>query len=549
MLSFKLVPVLVASAVLSAAAIASAAAPAVVPAAQVPGMRDLGPLGAATPVRIAVLVRYQHEAELEQLVAAQADPSSPMYHRFLSQAGFRSYFSATASEYALTVSALRRAGFTIASEYDNRTLVDAIAPAFTVERTFATQLHRVTQPGGGVGYANVGPATIPATMPYVKGIAGLDNRHAWTPSIAHAAAAPPMVPGDAKLVGPDGGFSPEALRRAYDFPVVHGFDGAGVKIADFMDGAPIASDVSTFLTHFGLKQTGPFTIVPVDGGCGKSCADNYSADFDVEWIAAMAPGASIYEYQLPALYLTETIDGFNKIISDDIVDVVHIPFGICEGLAPNYATIVTAVLKQGSATGISFSTLSAGGAPSCGAGYPLVPETPADSSVVLGSGLSFLATDASGEWLAETASPASSGGVSIIEPVPAAQRAIKGVKKAGRNVPDLTVPQLINGNGASAYLLGKWDGDSFYNVVTSQTAGMIGEWVQMSGHRLGPIDLTLYHIFSANGFGSSASPLFRDIIFGCDGTYDNEPICARSGYDTLTGIGSPDAFNLGEALQ
>jgi kumamolisin len=558
MLSFKLLPVLVASAVLSVATIASAAVSAVIPAAQVLGMQDLGPLGAATPVRIAVLVRYQHEAELEQLVGAQADPSSPMYHHFVSEAQFRSYFSPTVSEYALAVSALRRAGFTIAGEYPNRTLVDAIAPAFTVERTFATQLHRFEQPGGGVGYANVSPATIPATMPYVKGIAGLDNRSASAPAVAHTAGAQPALSGDAQLIGPDGGFSPHVSRRAYDFPGPHGFDGTGVRVGEIAQGYLYASDLATFLAEFGITRKGPPpTVVPVDGPCNITEACSlYDSETDVEWLSALAPGADIYLYQVNNTtdFAVGALDGYNRVVSDNFVDVVNITneYSICEALEVNLVLLQNEIFEQGSATGMTFVS----NAQSCQAPYTNLPTEPADSPGVLGVTESTLFTDAHGNRVAETALLSEGGGVSALEPAPPEQLAIKGVNRSGRNAPDIATALFANGTGRSEYArtpagsAPRWIGGAFIpETNNAAVADMVAEWVQMSGGRLGAVDLTLYDIFAANGYSDAKGPLFDDITSGCIGTYDGKAICARPGYDVATGIGAPDGFDLGMALR
>ena len=67
------------------------------------GVRDLGPAPASTRVQIAVILNCHHQAELDRLVEAQADPRSHLYHHVSS----RHFSSARTSR--------RRPGSTVAS--------------------------------------------------------------------------------------------------------------------------------------------------------------------------------------------------------------------------------------------------------------------------------------------------------------------------------------------------------------------------------------------------------------------------------------------------
>ena len=88
----------------------SAAAAATVPTetGTLTGVRDLGRAPASVTVRIAVVLNYHNEAELDRLTEAQADPDSPLYHRFLTPSQFAAYFSATPTEYGRVIAALQR---------------------------------------------------------------------------------------------------------------------------------------------------------------------------------------------------------------------------------------------------------------------------------------------------------------------------------------------------------------------------------------------------------------------------------------------------------
>src|SRR5438270_7150228 len=104
---------------------------------------DLGRRAANAPVRVSLTLNYNHEAELEQFIAAQSAPRAP--HNFLTKDQFNNYYAPTAQQEQAVVDALRSAGFSIVHRYSNRTIVDANAPSAVVERFFSTQMHTVSQ--------------------------------------------------------------------------------------------------------------------------------------------------------------------------------------------------------------------------------------------------------------------------------------------------------------------------------------------------------------------------------------------------------------------
>ncbi|MDQ2872249.1 MAG: S53 family serine peptidase [Candidatus Eremiobacteraeota bacterium] len=128
---------------------------------------DRGRRAASAPVRVTVLLRYNHQDELDQFVASQAGAG----HHYLSDAEFNATYAPTAQQEGAVVTSLQAAGFTVTHRYPNRTLVDAVAPASRVEQLFHTEMHTVAQGRFGQRYTNVAPATLPAAIaPYVKDV-------------------------------------------------------------------------------------------------------------------------------------------------------------------------------------------------------------------------------------------------------------------------------------------------------------------------------------------------------------------------------------------
>jgi Pro-kumamolisin, activation domain len=125
---------------------------------------DGGRRSSSAPVSVAITLRYNNQAQLDQFVADVSDPHSGSYRHFLTQAQFNSQFAPTAQQEAALVQSLQKAGFTVTQRSANRTIVDATAPSATVERYFSTEMHTVHQGKYGDRFANLKPATVPAEI-------------------------------------------------------------------------------------------------------------------------------------------------------------------------------------------------------------------------------------------------------------------------------------------------------------------------------------------------------------------------------------------------
>ena len=218
-------------------------------------------------------------------------------------------------------------------------------------------------------------------------------------------------------------------------------------------------------------------------------------------------------------------------------------------LVPDVGDCHGTALKQGAAEGIAFESIEYFGCRFSQAGgnggkpYPRpFPQVPADNPYGLGIGASSVLEDGSAHVISETGSGLSGGGISVLFPPPSSQRKIDGVDTSGRDDPDFALPGVVNGSGPSA-LTGGWDGGQLVSN-NAPAAGLLATYVQMKKSRLGAFDVTLYALLHKEGYGST----FSDIVRGCSGT-TGKPICATSGYDLVTGVGSFDGYLLGELLK
>ena len=304
-------------------------------------MRHVSVATTTTEVRLAVVLKYRNQAQLDALRTSQSDPASPLYAHWLSAEQFLENFAPSASDYAATVATLQGAGFQIGQTYPNRTVIDVLGPAPVVDRYFQTQIANVQQPGSGLRYANVRPAFLPPALARtVEGVIGFDNlREFQTDHVFADRSAPPLNRPYAKLgpplFGPDEGFGPYGFVSAYDFPVQHQipgapagttYDGTGHAVGVVIDSDYLDSDLAGFLKYFNVTRTGPPTSrVLIDGGPKPVInGDTIETTLDVETVTGTAPGIKLYVYEPDELSYVAIIDTYNHAASDDKVDVVEL---------------------------------------------------------------------------------------------------------------------------------------------------------------------------------------------------------------------------------
>jgi subtilase family serine protease len=211
--------------------------------------------------------------------------------------------------------------------------------------------------------------------------------------------------------------------------------------------------------------------------------------------------------------------------------------------------------------------------------YPTV-EWPASDPLVTGVGGTYLCTDPNNNVarVADTSIPPSScsahpgdaevgwtfsgGGFSRVFPTPAYQNALPAGSTIGttRGVPDVAF-QASAGTGGLVYITLPPDGSSglicsggvpcstgWYDIggtslATPQWAGLVAIADQLNGGGLGPINTALYKIGADS---TRYANDFYDIVDGNNGA-DAPQIPgypATTGWDPVTGLGTPNAANL-----
>ncbi len=329
-----------------------------------------------------------------------------------------------------------------------------------------------------------------------------------------------------------GGMYPAKIKQAYGFP--SNYQGAGeiIAILDAGDDPNIEWDLNVFSKQFSLPActtaNGCFTKLFSDGR--KPPGDSSWAietSLDVEWAHAIAPQAKIVLIESEdAFSLYNAITYANNL--NPKPSVISMSWGNSEFNGENFYDEVFFA-------GVNIPRFAAMGDGGEGPWYP------AASPYVVGVGGTQITTDNNGNYVSETAWSGSGGGVSAYETEPAFQTAFVIAQPNGmRGTPDVT----YNASGSTAYAVydsyneGGWIQVAGTSAGTPQWAALVAIMMSAKHGGFNNINGSLYSV--AREYSLS---LFHDITTGTNGNCGYY-CTARSGYDYVSGIGSPNAANL-----
>ena len=391
-----------------------------------------------------------------------------------------------------------------------------------------------------------------------------------------------------------------------------GDEGQGVTIAiiDSFGNPNMASDLANFDTQFGLPhmcgepgascgagiptfthlfwngKTEVKSPPPKSKGTGQQARDAWTLEtsLDVEWAHAIAPEANILNVTTnPAETLG--VQGFPAMMDAEqfIVDhqqatVITQSFGAAEESFASTQSLLNLrhAFVSAAANGVTMLASSGDGGTANILKQPVknpkvIPfptvEWPASDPLVTGVGGTYLCTDpTTGLGIDSTDPPvncqvtpptreigwiASGGGFSHVFATPTYQNALPpGSTAIGpmRGVPDVAFQAssrtgpLVYDTGASA---GGWFVVGGTSCSSPQFAGLVAIADQIAGHGLGQINPTLYQLADSANYSSD----FFDVTTGnnqLDPAVPGYP--ATTGWDPVTGLGTPNAANLVPAL-
>jgi subtilase family serine protease len=511
-----------------------------VPALQKPAV--LSAAASDKPLQLSVALKLRNESALDNLLKGQNDPTSPLYHKYLTPQQFTDSFGPTMDSVNQVENYLRSQGLSVGSVSPNHTLIHVSSSVAQAEKAFHTSIADYSLNGQTVYAPSVNPL-IPASLSSViQSIIGLDNASQEHPMLSQQAAA-----------GPAGGFTPSDIRSAYDAnPLLKDADGTGQTVAIFEESGYIPSDINTYLSYYNLGAP-KYSNVFVDNATNTPDANSREVELDMQLLSAVAPGAK----QL--IYIGTTgADIYNKIATDDLAKIVTTSWGACESYrgTANLAAWDN-IFKQFSAQGQTFFAATGdSGAYDCG-DTNLAVDSPADDPNAIGVGGTSLTLSSSGGYGSETAwsdptdttqgpkGAGGGGGYSTFFAKPSYQTGPGVDSNPMRHVPDVALAGAFH--SYSSYCTATvanctatgWRTVGGTSCGAPIWAGFVADTMEyLTNHHhptAGSVNQGIYWLFNTH----QPFPAYHDITTGNNLYYNAGP-----GYDLATGVGTPDVWNI-----
>jgi subtilase family serine protease len=319
-------------------------------AAEMAGESEIAP---DQTLRISIRMALRNRAELEKLIAQQQDPSSPLYHRWLTPDEFNDRFGPTADDLAMVEGWLTKSGFSVESASMSRHTVVASAGASVAEKTFAVKI--AATPDGKI-FANLSDPIVPASIaPLIASIHGLGNTMRVKQELSRRPAeqAQPQA-----TIGGRTAFGPRDLWTFYDETGLNGSGttGAGadcialVESSDFED-----TSLAAFDATFALLPAIVTRVLADGGNPGTAPGDALTeANLDVQYAHAMAPGAPISVYlgeDSPPGSGSGLVDGLARAVNDNACGAISLSFAFCGVSSSFYTGTLDPMLMQAAAQG------------------------------------------------------------------------------------------------------------------------------------------------------------------------------------------------------
>ena len=303
-------------------------------------------------------------------------------------------------------------------------------------------------------------------------------------------------------------------------------DGAGQTIA--IIGVAHDANLATEMATFDAKYNLPVASVAVINQAGTQSNTGWAEEeaLDVEWAHAAAPGAKLLVVEARSSSTTDLLAAVNAAKAVAGVSVVSMSWGSSEyrGQTAYDGTFTT----PAGHTGITY--LASAGDSGAQA------EWPASSMNVVAVGGTTLTLNPSGTRAAESAWSGSGGAYSAYELEPSYQRSVQATSRRA------AVDVALDANPTT--------GVSVYSV-----AG--GGWIQVGGTSLSaPVWAGLIAIadegrhLAGKSTLDGATQTLGDLYAAPSGSFNDITTGSRAarGYDTVTGLGTPNATTLVAAL-
>jgi len=541
------------------------------------GAVSLGSVPGNQQLHLDVVLSGSDQPGLDALLAAQQDPSSPQYHRWLTPTEFAARFGPAPAEVSAVVGWLRSVGLRPQSLTGSAVAVSG--PASDVSRALGTPFVDYRAPGGTVGYVATRAPLVPAALaPAVTAIVGLQtlarpnpHLHLVGPSVHLGPSVAPRTTcaqTETMVAQANNWFTLAGLGGAYQIPTLTagGLSGTGQRVGVYELAAHSGADTTAFEQCFGLSNA--VNTVSVDGGPSPDPNGTLEADLDAEQVAQQAPGATVVSYEGPNNGGSGPYDVWNAMITGgNPPAVISTSWGLCEAdTGPAEIAAEHALFAEAAAQGQSiFAAAGDQGSEDCSASdgsNQLQTDYPASDPLVTAVGGTTRSATSGNEvvWndcqgFADYSSctvqhpqpGGGGGGVSRFSGLVSHQPEVQAGYGAGnqcqttcREVPDLSsnsgTPELVDWQGS-------WWGVGGTSTAAPLVAGLVADRDQGCSAISGDFASSLYQLTGNHDvYGSALSAITsgdNDVLM-----VNGHHYSAGSGYNPATGLGTPLATGL-----
>ncbi len=516
-------------------------------------VQAVGQLPKSQMMTLDIVLELRDEAGLKSFLEELYDPNSGIYHQFLTPAQFTERFGPTQAEYDAVVGFAKANGLAVIGGSRDGMEVQVKGTVSAVENAFHVTLRTYQHPSENrVFYSPDREPT--TTLPFqLWHVSGLDNYSIPHPMYVKRSEAAAALGVDAKKLvthattgsGPSASFLGSDMRAAYYGGTALTGAGQNLGLLEYL-GTDLA-DLNTYYANVHQTNKVPITLLSTDG-TSTSCVysrrrgcDDTEQTLDMTQALGMAPGLAS---------LTMYIGSTDTAIISAMTTHSPLPttIGCAWGWTPADPSTLDPYFEKMSAQGQNF--FAASGDSSTWSSRN--EAWPADDDYVVSVGGTDLTTkSAGGAWNSETAWVDSGGGISPDKIAIPSWQKLSGVINSSnkgsttyRNGPDVSA----NANftfytcaDQTSCLANEYGGTSFAAPMWAAYIALVNQQRAASGlGTIGFINPTIYSI----GVGSSYKSDFHDVTSGTSGSYS-----AVTGYDLVTGWGSPNGTGLINALQ
>jgi kumamolisin len=514
---------------------------------------SVGRLPATQSMHLDVVLAIRNQPELDNFLRQLSDPTSGMYRRFLTVPEFTERFGPTQQDYDAVVRFAKANGFTVVGGSRDGMDVQIVGPVSAVEKAFHVTMGTYQHPTESRIF--FGPDREPTTnlsFPLWH-VTGMDNFSLPHPlyvkrsdyAAAHGIDAEKVVSHATTGSGPSASFLGSDMRAAYYGGTA--LTGAGQNLGLFEFLGTDLADLTTYYKNVGQTNNVPITLLSTDG-TSTSCVDTRAGGdcddteqtLDMTQALGMAPGLSS---------LVMYIGSLDSAIISAMTTHNPLPttIGCSWGWTPADPTTLNPFFQKMAAQGQNFFAASGDSST-----WSSKNEAwPADNAFIVSVGGTDLVTaSAGGAWKSETAWVDSGGGISPDGiAIPSWQQLAGVINSTNKGSTTLRNGPDVSANANFTFYVcadqttctaNEFGGTSFATPMWAGYVALANQQLAASGDAtLGFINPTIY----AQNITSSYATDFHDITSGTSGSFS-----ATTGYDLVTGWGSPNGIGLINAL-